>query len=109
MSAQTCALLRRAVNAARKEHDKALARRVQPGFPRSLLGANLGAALPALEAVAAQLDFVRALRERHITLQLLAVARHNLVRTLLLLLRSPECLACDLCEGGMGGASRSCN
>ena len=78
--AQTCTLLRRAFNAAKREHDKALSRRQQPGFPRELLGASVAAAVPALEAIAAQLDFVRALRERHNAEHMLAVWRHNVVR-----------------------------
>ena len=77
---QTCTLLRRAVNAARKEQDRLAARRQQPHFPHSLLHNGAAAAADALEAVAAQLDGVRALRERHNAEQQLGVLRHNLVR-----------------------------
>ena len=38
------------------------------------------AAIAALEAVCAQLDFLRGLRERHAAEKLLEIDRHNLVR-----------------------------
>ncbi|EIE20408.1 hypothetical protein COCSUDRAFT_67348 [Coccomyxa subellipsoidea C-169] len=71
--------VKKVVNALRREHDKLLQRRsLHPTSGFMAQDNDLEAAIAALDAVCAQLDFVRGVRERHTAEVQLEVARHNL-------------------------------
>ncbi|CAL8465161.1 g4696 [Coccomyxa elongata] len=77
---KTVIAVRRVVNALRREHDKLLQRRSQHSVTVGNVNndVELEAAVAALDAICAQIDFVRGLRECSNAEAQLDVARHNL-------------------------------